>query len=272
MHFGGAAATWSDTQASKPPDEGRLWTRDCSVPRSNMETFAATPHDFSMADIHQQTMALSAQYRQVGQQACSGAAGASGEPERPWQEPRRVGATSSGSAKLSSPNVAQVSLQSLVSGSDVWGSDVAQTEARQPVHMQQVGPCLARAMDESAGDVERQQQLQAEQRVRDWHHAAAAAATSAAGPGEVQADAPFGPAWGSGWAPQQAAQAMPSEEPFDTQERVDVLNQYIRQQAHEFLEGQAEFGRQIAEVRAESLREVEMVMRSAEKPMARSYG
>ena len=90
MHFGGAAATWSDTQAiwpagclrrrlnvltarqpggqagycscrccrsgqlwteaSKPPDEGRLWTQDCSVPLSNMETFAATPHDFSMAD------------------------------------------------------------------------------------------------------------------------------------------------------------------------------------------------------------------------------
>jgi len=51
----------------------------------------------------------------------------------------------------------------------------------------------------------------------------------------------------------------------EEQKRVDELNKYIRQQAHEFIEGQAEWSRQIAEVRSECLREVEKVRREKEE-------
>eukprot|EP00931_Biecheleriopsis_adriatica_P059380 TRINITY_DN35527_c0_g1_i1.p1 TRINITY_DN35527_c0_g1~~TRINITY_DN35527_c0_g1_i1.p1 ORF type:complete len:761 (-),score=216.23 TRINITY_DN35527_c0_g1_i1:66-2348(-) len=53
--------------------------------------------------------------------------------------------------------------------------------------------------------------------------------------------------------------------PADKDQRVEELNRYIRQQAHEYIEGQAEWSRQIAEVRSESLREVEKVRREKEE-------
>eukprot|EP00440_Ansanella_granifera_P015163 gb/GFBE01016480.1/.p1 GENE.gb/GFBE01016480.1/~~gb/GFBE01016480.1/.p1 ORF type:complete len:864 (+),score=212.45 gb/GFBE01016480.1/:1-2592(+) len=55
------------------------------------------------------------------------------------------------------------------------------------------------------------------------------------------------------------------EAPVDKEQRVEELNRYIRQQAHEYIEGQAEWSRQIAEVRSESLRDVEKVRREKEE-------
>eukprot|EP00441_Pelagodinium_beii_P035421 CAMPEP_0197638080 /NCGR_PEP_ID=MMETSP1338-20131121/13101_1 /TAXON_ID=43686 ORGANISM="Pelagodinium beii, Strain RCC1491" /NCGR_SAMPLE_ID=MMETSP1338 /ASSEMBLY_ACC=CAM_ASM_000754 /LENGTH=816 /DNA_ID=CAMNT_0043210595 /DNA_START=215 /DNA_END=2665 /DNA_ORIENTATION=- len=60
-----------------------------------------------------------------------------------------------------------------------------------------------------------------------------------------------------------SSKLAPSDEtvPKDADQRVEELNRYIRQQAHEYIEGQAEWCRQIAEVRSESQREVEKVRR-----------
>jgi hypothetical protein len=47
--------------------------------------------------------------------------------------------------------------------------------------------------------------------------------------------------------------------------RIEELNQYIRQQSQEYMEGQAEWSRQIAEVKSECLRELEKVKREKEE-------
>eukprot|EP00930_Biecheleria_cincta_P094138 TRINITY_DN8496_c0_g2_i1.p1 TRINITY_DN8496_c0_g2~~TRINITY_DN8496_c0_g2_i1.p1 ORF type:complete len:793 (+),score=201.14 TRINITY_DN8496_c0_g2_i1:183-2561(+) len=70
-----------------------------------------------------------------------------------------------------------------------------------------------------------------------------------------------------GQLPQNLAlvEEVPEKRSAEEQKRVDELNKYIRQQAHEFIEGQAEWSRQIAEVRSECLREVEKVRREKEE-------
>lgn len=57
----------------------------------------------------------------------------------------------------------------------------------------------------------------------------------------------------------------PDKKTGEDQKRVNELNKYIRQQAHEYIEGQAEWSRQIAEVRSECLREVEKLRREKEE-------
>jgi len=52
-----------------------------------------------------------------------------------------------------------------------------------------------------------------------------------------------------------------NESPFGSGQRVEELNQYIRQQAQEYVEGQAEWSRQIAEIKNECLRELEKAKR-----------
>mmetsp|Transcript_10449 Transcript_10449/g.17078 ORF Transcript_10449/g.17078 Transcript_10449/m.17078 type:complete len:974 (-) Transcript_10449:52-2973(-) len=47
--------------------------------------------------------------------------------------------------------------------------------------------------------------------------------------------------------------------------RIEELNQYIRQQSQEYMEGQAEWSRQIAEVKSECLRELEKVRRDKDE-------
>jgi len=61
-------------------------------------------------------------------------------------------------------------------------------------------------------------------------------------------------------APQQCA-----DDAFLVDPRIEELNQYIRQQAQEYIEGQAEWSRQIAEVRGECMREVEKAKRGKEE-------
>jgi len=70
-----------------------------------------------------------------------------------------------------------------------------------------------------------------------------------------------------GWQEQAATDAAPmsAEEPYSNGQRVEELNKYIRQQAQEYYEGQAEWGRQMAEVRGESMRELEKVKREREE-------
>lgn len=50
-----------------------------------------------------------------------------------------------------------------------------------------------------------------------------------------------------------------------TDQRIEVLNNYIRQRAQEYIEGQAECSRLIAEVRAEKVRELEKARREREE-------
>merc|ERR1719267_463156 len=61
------------------------------------------------------------------------------------------------------------------------------------------------------------------------------------------------------------AASLANSTPFETDSRIEELNLYIRQQSQEYLEGQAEWSRQIAEVRSECLREVEKVRREKDE-------
>jgi len=58
---------------------------------------------------------------------------------------------------------------------------------------------------------------------------------------------------------------LSKEDSFSSDQRVEELNQYIRQQSREYIEGQAEWSRQIAEVRSELLRELDKVKRDKDE-------
>mmetsp|Transcript_111493 Transcript_111493/g.193239 ORF Transcript_111493/g.193239 Transcript_111493/m.193239 type:complete len:1055 (-) Transcript_111493:179-3343(-) len=79
--------------------------------------------------------------------------------------------------------------------------------------------------------------------------------------------APVNHAWGWGSAQQCATnqRSKGGEDTFDIDQRIEELNVYIRQQAQEYTEGQAEWSRQIAEVRGECQRELDRVKREKEK-------
>merc|ERR1719195_2070166 len=65
--------------------------------------------------------------------------------------------------------------------------------------------------------------------------------------------------------PAEGTHVGSGEEPFNSDQRIEELNHYIRQQAQEYIEGQAEWSRQIAEVKSECLRELEKVKREKEE-------
>jgi len=69
-----------------------------------------------------------------------------------------------------------------------------------------------------------------------------------------------------GWGSSSPAAVTPETgDSSGAQQRIEELSQYIKQQAQEYLEGQAEWSRQIAEVRSECLRELEKVRRDKEE-------
>mmetsp|Transcript_46605 Transcript_46605/g.107635 ORF Transcript_46605/g.107635 Transcript_46605/m.107635 type:complete len:758 (-) Transcript_46605:373-2646(-) len=176
----------------------------------NLETFANTsvsPCDLSMADISQQTLAMSVQLRQAAQDV-NGHVGTSGDRS----EPRRVG------SMLSQPAEVELPSQSLLG--TAW-----KHHPSQPLHLQKA--------PQSQGLV-------------GW---------GAGGPHP----------WSCAWPQQVQSVSTGVAGEFSSEQRVEELNHYIRQQAQEYLEGQAEWSRQIAEVRSECLRELEKVKRDKEE-------
>jgi len=247
----------------------------------NSETFANTttsPCDLSMADISQQTLAMSAQLRQ----ALPDAGGSEGTCADRLLEPRRIG------SMLSQPAEVEISPQSLL-GMGAW-----RHHASQPMHLQQhLQPQVVQTLPEvGTSDMERQQlpaEQQEQQRIMQTMQLLQLAASQNApadvpmgdflqrmvaeiskqcstetlsGWGGAAGAAPQGlPLWGCPWPQQVPASRTAEVEESCSDQRVEELNHYIRQQAQEYIEGQAEWSRQIAEVRSECLRELEKVKR-----------
>lgn len=249
----------------------------------NSETFASTtasPCDLSMADISQQTLAMSAQLRQAAQDA--GGSEIAGVDR--LLEPRRIG------GMLSQPADVEIPTQSLL-GTDAWKQLASQPmHLQQPLQPQVVQPLTTEggtsemdrhplhadhqqhqrilqtaqllqfmAMQNAAGDAPQEDFLQ---RVAT-ELSKQCSGEAMAGWGDAANAAPQGlPVWGCPWPQQvQGGGGAGGEESFASDQRVEELNHYIRAQAQEYIEGQAEWSRQIAEVRSECLRELEKVKR-----------
>mmetsp|Transcript_28927 Transcript_28927/g.86068 ORF Transcript_28927/g.86068 Transcript_28927/m.86068 type:complete len:983 (-) Transcript_28927:26-2974(-) len=248
----------------------------------NSETFASTvasPCDLSMADISQQTLAMNAQLRQAAQDVGDN----EGAGVDRLLEPRRIG------SMLSQPAEVEMPTQSVL-GTDAWPH-----LASQPMHLQQpMQPQVVQPMTEGGtSEMERQlhmEQQQQHQRIAQTaqilQHMASQSTSAGASLDDFlqrmvaeiskqcsgEAMACWGdsagavsqglPVWGCPWPQQvQSSSAVGGQDSFGSDQRVEELNHYIRQQAQEYIEGQAEWSRQIAEVRSECLRELEKVKR-----------
>lgn len=77
---------------------------------------------------------------------------------------------------------------------------------------------------------------------------------------QAQEDGPGG--WHDGW---QSSPNWEGSASFRPDQRLEELNQYIRQQAQEYMESHAEWSRQMAEVRSEKDRVIERVRREKEE-------
>lgn len=259
-------------------------------------------HLLNMADISQQTLAMH-QLRQASQQASAQEVrrGASAAERLP--SPRRVGSSLSrpsedaiGSVQPAlEPRQVELSSQSML-GAENWLSQPL------PPHLQASSPhqVSPHQMEGSAAaDIERnllqaQSAPQMAQTMQLLQHVASqfgpfegdflqqtiqeiakqCAPESTPNWGSIPnaatpAVAPVNNAWGWGSGQQGASNQRSTtkggEDTFDIDQRIEELNTYIRQQAQEYTEGQAEWSRQIAEVRGECQRELERVKREKEK-------
>jgi len=280
MHFSAENTQRLETALQWPDLQAPL--RVAAHSAHHTEAFAGTavsPCDLSMADISQQTLAMSAQLREAVEEAAgNGRAGL----DR-LLEPRRIGGV------LSHPAEVDLPPQSVL-GADAW-----RQLATQPMHLQQpMQPQVVQPMPEAGAIESERQQLQLEQQQQQRIAQTAqllqfiamqnvsgdapldhflqrvvaeiskqCAGEASLGWGEAHSAASQGlPPWGCQWPP-QAQISSPSgvDESFSSNQRVEELNHYIRQQAQEYIEGQAEWSRQIAEVRNECLRELDKVKR-----------
>lgn len=262
----------------------------------NEETFvgAGTPAcDLSMADISQQTLAMSAQLRQdsgdrlpdpcrVELPRRNDAAIAADK----WLPQQVMHPTAAPSSNPLAGCVDAMELERLVRQQLEQGSHMAQATQILQNMQSQIGPFqedfLQQTMHEIAKRCAAPEGLSGE-----WGAAAVAAmangglpppqGTSGFGvptPGQEQLGSwgnygePYGqvPLGGGAIAVSGSSAGVATgqgeEASFD---RVEELNLYIRQQSQEYLEGQSEWSRQIAEVRSECLRDVERVRREKDE-------
>eukprot|EP00406_Dinophysis_acuminata_P079855 CAMPEP_0179263560 /NCGR_PEP_ID=MMETSP0797-20121207/27941_1 /TAXON_ID=47934 /ORGANISM="Dinophysis acuminata, Strain DAEP01" /LENGTH=427 /DNA_ID=CAMNT_0020971721 /DNA_START=26 /DNA_END=1306 /DNA_ORIENTATION=+ len=156
-------------------------------------------------------------------------------------EPRRVGGT------YAQPVQVEFHSQSKL-GAENW---------RTPMHVQQplIPQVGQHVVEGTASEMERvleRQQLHAEQQRNYLNMAQMVQMLQYAASQGITGEA-------------QASNVASGEEPFNGHQRIDELNHYIRQQAQEYIEGQAEWSRQIAEVKSECLRELEKCKRDKEE-------
>lgn len=261
----------------------------------NQETFVgstSTPNDLSMADISKQTMAMSAQLRQ--EQAAAG--------NRPSAEvlPKRVDTvlsrpTEAGllgsdtwlpqsvspSLPSSPPNplagcVDAIELERLMRQQMEQGSHMAQAAQVLQNMQSQMGPFpeefLQQTMHEIAKRCADPAGLSSE-----WGAAAVAAVASGKVPPPPGGLGEQMNGWGHRDPATAASSPTNSLKPAEVSvpseagpapavnNRIEELNSYIRQQSQEYLEGQAEWSRQIAEVESECLRKLEKVRREKDE-------
>mmetsp|Transcript_78874 Transcript_78874/g.223493 ORF Transcript_78874/g.223493 Transcript_78874/m.223493 type:complete len:881 (-) Transcript_78874:115-2757(-) len=199
--------------------------------------------ELSMADLSQQTYALNGQLSQDGSHRSALACDRLQEPlrvESPHHRQSEVAAVAAGQPMRvqQSPQLSPQLLQMAAAGSRGLAGD-AQAE-----HLQKM---LTEVFRQFPGVGEAP--------------AFAGAGAAPSGTRRASQDAGAGaggsPGRGYGCWGQQAA----AEEPPCTDHRVEELNRYIRQQAQEHIESQAECSRQIAVVRSECSRELAKVKR-----------
>lgn len=274
----------------------------------NLETFASAgggPGDFSMADISQQTFAMSCQLRDV--RVAPGAerlpsprrvAGALLRPEEAdMQRPHQVDICSQPTFGISedwtvvpesaTPNplagcVEASELERLIRQQVGAGPNMAQAAQVLQNIQSQLGPFQADFLQQTMQEIAKRCAAP-ESLAGEWGASAVAAMANGglpapAVPGMGMSEQ-FGP-W-SNWGQQPLGATLPPGSGLVSSSlppkgddktlghaengRIEELNQYIRQQSQEYMEGQAEWSRQIAEVKSECLRELEKVRRDKDE-------
>lgn len=231
---------------------------------SNLEAFGGglCGGEMTMADISQQTYMLSGQLSQEEFRLAMGG-------DR-LKEPLRVeGALRVGSASALAGQPMHVQRSPRMGrGAAVAAADLERHQQQRSAQMMQLlqaaassqgmtGDASADNMQKVLAEVFRQSAGNSEAVMAGFTAAQGGAGGLAAqDAGGLGAQARLGMWGGFGWGPHAA-----SEEPLTGGQRVEELNCYIRQQAQEYIEGQAEWSRQIAEVRSEASRELERVKR-----------
>jgi len=280
-----SAAPWGEMQA---PMHLRLPTS------KNQENFvgAGATRDLSMADISQQTLAMSAQLRQDPVASDRLPDPCRVEPGPMLSRPSEAAAwlappqqVHSAAAPPSNPLagcVDAMELERLVRQQLEQGSHMAQAAQVLQQIQTQMGPFqedfLQQTMHEIAKRCADPEGLSGE-----WGAAAVAAmangslppgtsglgvplpAADQVGPWGNWGQLPLGSATAVGGSRAGVAAGQADATSFESSSRIEELNLYIRQQSQEYLEGQAEWSRQIAEVRSECLRDVEKVRREKDE-------